>query len=237
MNTLPTDRSAQQRRQYAGDGDRRSEHQAIRDEQQRLGQDLHDNLSASIVSIKHQLEALTIDAEDSYLKSKLEVLQKELMSAYETARNKSHEWFYAAEKQQEQSFEQQIKTLTDSALPDSRYTKNILIDDGSLQHIHMDARITLLRVVQEAITNIIKHAKAKTVHILVYEEANNLILTIKDDGKGMGDAIQNHSRSNIGLQSVRRRVQYLNGDMEIHSDTAGTELTITVPQQLTIKPL
>ncbi|WP_316818690.1 sensor histidine kinase [Pedobacter nyackensis] len=206
-----------------------AKHQAVREEQQRLGQDLHDGLSSSIAAIKHQLETLSIDTNDVDLKKKLSELQTDTEHAYAAARNKSHEWFSAADKQQEQSFEKQIILLTDSSLPDSRYNKAIHIDDSSLTGVGMDTRIALLRIIQEAITNIIKHAKAKNVGILIYEEEDNLILTINDDGIGLDEKKSVNGKSTMGLQSIRRRVQSLNGETKIHSDSKGTEITVSIP--------
>lgn len=206
-----------------------AKHQAVREEQQRLGQDLHDGLSSSIAAIKHQLETLSIDTNDVDLKKKLSELQTDTEHAYVAARNKSHEWFSAADKQQEQSFEKQIKLLTDSSLPDSRYNKDIHIDDSSLTGVGMDTRIALLRIIQEAITNIIKHAKAKNVGILIYEEEDNLILTINDDGIGLDEKKSANGKSTMGLQSIKRRVQSLNGETKIHSDSKGTEISISIP--------
>lgn len=203
-------------------------HEAIREEQQRLGQDLHDGLSSSIASIKHQLEILAIDTEDSFLKKKLAVLVSDLTNAYEVARNKSHEWFYTDEDQQDQTFEQRIRLLTDAALPDSHYNKVIHIDEHALKHANMDTRIALLRIVQEAITNILKHAKAQKVDILIYEEIDSLILTIKDNGKGL-DRKKSTGKSSIGLQSIKRRVQAMDGEVEIASDSKGTEIAISIP--------
>lgn len=208
-----------------------AKHQAVRDEQQRLGQDLHDGLSSSIAAIRHQLEVLLMDTNDVTLKNKLSELQMDTENAYAAARNKSHEWFSAADKQQEQSFEKQIKLLTDSSLPDSRYDKDIHIDNSSLIGVDMDTRIALLRIIQEAITNIIKHAKAKNVGILIYEEEDSLILTINDDGIGLGldEKKSGNGKSTMGLQSIRRRVQSLNGETKIHSDAKGTEITVSIP--------
>lgn len=206
-----------------------AKHQAVREEQQRLGQDLHDGLSSYIAGIKHQLETLSMDTEDTFLKKKLVSMQAGITSAYEVARNKSHEWFRAAEGQQEHSFEQRIKLLTENALPDTRYNKEIHIDDTSLLRISADIRIALLRIIQEAITNIIKHAKAKNVGILIYEEMENLILIISDDGKGLGEKKPDYEKSALGLQSIRRRVRYLNGETNIQSSTKGTEITVSIP--------
>ncbi|GGH20753.1 hypothetical protein FAZ19_15515 [Sphingobacterium alkalisoli] len=206
-----------------------AKHQAVKEEQQRLGQDLHDGLSSSMAGIKHQLEILSMDTHDTHLKAKLSMLQAEVTKAYTVARAKSHEWFNAAEGQQEQSFEQRITLLTDSALPGSRYNKEIQIDDSSLLHVSADTRIALLRIIQEAITNIIKHAKAKSVGILIYEEMDKLILVIHDDGKGIDEQKPGNEKSAMGLQSIRRRTQYLNGEIKIQSDTNGTEITISIP--------
>lgn len=206
-----------------------AKHQAVKEEQLRLGQDLHDGLSSSIASIKHQLELLSMDTDDVSLKHKLGRLQTEIATAYETARSKSHEWFSAAGEQEEQSFEQQIKLLTDGALPDNRYQKDIQIDDHALLRVNADIRIALLRIIQEAITNIIKHAKAKHVSILIYEEMDSLVLIVSDDGKGLEEKKPDNAKSTIGLQSIRRRVRYLNGEINIQSDAKGTEITISIP--------
>ncbi|WPR77756.1 sensor histidine kinase [Algoriphagus sp. NG3] len=209
-----------------------AKHEAVREEQQRLGQDLHDGLSSSIASIKHQLETLALDTKDTSLKKKLAVLLSELTSAYAVARNKSHEWFYTGENQQHQTFEQRIRLLTDAALPGSNYDKAIHIDEHALKHANMDTRIALLRIIQEAITNILKHAKAQKVDILIYEESASLILTIKDNGKGLGSK-KPTGGSSIGLQSIKRRVEAMDGEIEIASDTKGTEIAISIPLKST----
>ncbi|MFN0291904.1 sensor histidine kinase [Pedobacter helvus] len=206
-----------------------AKYQAVREEQQRLGQDLHDGLSSSIAAIKHQLEVLIMDADSNELKSKLTKLQIETERAYMVARNKSHEWFIQADGQQEQSFEKQIKLLTEISLPDNRYTKTILIDDNSLAGVDMDTRISLLRIIQGAVTNIIKHAKAKCVNILVYEEENTLLLHISDDGIGLGRDVSGGLKSNIGLQSIFRRAELLNGRAQINSNDKGTEVIVSIP--------
>ncbi|MGV3763238.1 ATP-binding protein [Parapedobacter sp.] len=206
-----------------------AKHLAVKEEQQRLGQDLHDGLSSSLAGINHQLEVLSMDTGDASMKHRLDQLKSEITRAYETARSKSHEWFGAAREQGEQSFEQRIKLLTDSALPDSRYRKEIHIDDTSLSHVNADTRIALLRIIQEAITNIIKHAKATMVEILVYEEMERLFMIVKDDGKGLARHMRLNQPSAMGLQSIQRRAQLLNGELDIRSDEGGTEIIVTIP--------
>jgi signal transduction histidine kinase len=206
-----------------------AKHQAVKEEQQRLGQDLHDSLASSIAAIKHQLEVLLLSTHDTSLKNKLGMLQMETENAYAAARNKSHEWFSAANEQQEQSFEKQIKLLTDKSLPENHYNKTIHIDNNSLLRVDMDTRISLLRIIQEVITNIIKHAKAKNVGILIYEEDGNLVLTINDDGIGLNEKKSSNEKSTMGLQSIRRRVRSLHGETTIISGSKGTEIVVSIP--------
>ena len=205
-----------------------SKHQAVRDEQQRLGQDLHDGLSSSIAAVRYQLEALIMDTEDTELKNKLNNLKADTVKAYEAARSKSHEWFNAGDEQEQLSFEKQIKVLTEKALPDNRYNKNIHIDNESLSGVSTDVRIALLRIIQESITNIIKHAKAKNVDILLYAENDELILCISDDGIGFEGKIKS-KKSMLGLESIRRRVLSMNGNTDVQSDKKGTTIMVAIP--------
>lgn len=204
--------------------------QAIRDERRRMGQELHDNLASAIAGVRHQLEVLALDSDDAGLKHKLHQACSQVTLAYEIARSKSHEWFQTADSLPEQSFEQRIKLLTESTLPDHRYRKHIVIDDHSLQKVDADTRIILLRIIQEAVTNIIKHARtARNVGILVFEETDQLYLVVSDDGKGMSDRQSAPSGWGMGLQSIRRRVNAMKGNLQVRSGTMGTELTVSIP--------
>lgn len=205
---------------------------AIKEEQKRLGQDLHDGLAPTLASINHQLELLILDTDDVQIKQRLNTLKSIASDAYETSRNKSHEWFYLPNKQGEGAFEAQIKSLIDSALPNSRYKKNILIDDDIIKQLGMDTRIAFLRIIRESVTNIIKHAKATVVEILLYQEARKLFLSIKDNGKGM----INQLSPGIGLRSIKRYVETMDGTTSILSDDNGTEIIIVIPCASILSP-
>ncbi len=201
--------------------------QAVRQEQQRLARDLHDNLSSSLAGIKHQLELLTIDNPDNPLAPKLAEIGGYMDNAYAISRGKSHQWFQHAESLQETSFQNRIQTLLDTALPDSRYTKTIEIDEQALDGVVVETRIELLRIIQEAVTNIIKHAKANAMSILLYQEVDQLVLSISDNGKGM--STRNASKKGIGLQLIQERIQGLGGTLSIDSTANGTEIAVNIP--------
>lgn len=88
--------------------------------------------------------------------------------------------------------------------------------------------IILYRVVQEAINNIIKHAKANSVNIQFIQHEQELILMIEDNGIGFDpNSLKNEG---IGLKNIHSRIAYLNGSVDIDSKPQrGTTLTIEIP--------
>jgi signal transduction histidine kinase len=92
-----------------------------------------------------------------------------------------------------------------------------------------DHRTSLYRIVQEALTNCARHARARAVRISVTEDNGILRLQISDDGVGMPD--QNATAAGLGLLGIQERVRELGGRFEIHSIKGrGTLLNIDVPE-------
>lgn len=58
------------------------------------------------------------------------------------------------------------------------------VDNHALAHVPLDLRIDLLRIIQEAVTNIIKHTRTQRISVLAYREDHVLLLSVADDGKG-----------------------------------------------------
>jgi PAS domain S-box-containing protein len=97
----------------------------------------------------------------------------------------------------------------------------------------MDSKVSLalFRILQEALTNVIRHANAKNVEIKLYLYRNNIILEIIDDGVGIKSNQINHKYS-LGLVGIRERVNQFNGSFELNSEeNNGTSLTVTIPNQ------
>jgi len=106
---------------------------------------------------------------------------------------------------------------------------NINIESEGLQKpIPPHVETVLYRVIQEAVNNVIKHAKASELFITLYNEENEIDVMIEDNGIGFDK--KNIQSDGIGLQNIRSRIEYLKGNVEW--DTApnnGTVLSIHVP--------
>jgi len=89
--------------------------------------------------------------------------------------------------------------------------------------------ITLFRILQETLNNILKHAQAKNARVEVVKESDHLELIISDDGVGFSDMARTKPRS-FGLRGIHERVEHLGGSVNIaSSDESGTRITIIVP--------
>lgn len=78
-----------------------------------------------------------------------------------------------------------------------------------------------LRIVQEGLTNVVRHAGATRVELAVGREAGGLVLTLADDGRGHGDGPSPQPGSGLGLTGMRERVALLGGRLEFSRPPAG----------------
>jgi PAS domain S-box-containing protein len=92
---------------------------------------------------------------------------------------------------------------------------------------HLEGAI--YRIYQELLTNVTKHAEATSADILLIEEDGELILKVRDNGKGISP--EPGKPTGIGLRTIQDRVKLLNGTFSLHTpDTGvGTQVTIHIP--------
>ncbi|MEL6394238.1 MAG: sensor histidine kinase, partial [Bacteroidota bacterium] len=98
------------------------------------------------------------------------------------------------------------------------------------QAMDVKQQVMILRLVQELTHNVVKHADAESVFVQLVPTDGRLLLTVEDDGRGFDLQRAEQNRGGLGLNSVRQRVAFLQGDLEI--DTApgrGTTVVISIP--------
>lgn len=90
--------------------------------------------------------------------------------------------------------------------------------------------LSIYRIVQEVVNNMIKHADASAINLSIRKLDKSLIINIKDNGKGLDENSISNS-SGIGWKNINARVNMMDGKMKIESEKlAGTQIEITLPQ-------
>lgn len=205
----------------------------ILQERQRLAQEIHDTLAQGFTSIVMQLEAA-----DQDLPEDLPDVQGHIRQARDTAR-------LSLAEARRLVMALQPRPLEDTPLPEalrrvsSRWEQEngIKLDfavTGEPCVIHPDAEVTLLRAMQEALTNVQKHAQASQVSVTLSYMDDQIALDVQDNGIGF-DPFQlaqpsDQLEGGFGLHAMRQRVAQLGGEVILESALrGGTTLAVQVP--------
>ena len=104
-----------------------------------------------------------------------------------------------------------------------------VVDYGLDKRLDNSLEITIFRIIQELLTNIMKHAEAKnaTINISLYDK--NLNIIIEDNGKGF-DIKKVNLKSGMGINSIKTRIEHLKGTFEVDSTFGkGSSIIIDLP--------
>ncbi|MEC3905842.1 sensor histidine kinase [Tamlana sp. 2201CG12-4] len=190
-------------------------------ERNKMAADLHDNLGSKIATLKLYLESYDENDSFSNFYQKLKSLMNETYSEIRSiAKNKN------------------FGTQIDKGLIPS--TKNIakqisysnkldikVINVDVKNRIENTLEIQLFRIIQELLTNIIKHADATEAIVQFSEDENVLNIIVEDNGKGFD---MKQKRIGTGLINIERRVDKINAELVIDSsEGSGTTVILNIP--------
>jgi signal transduction histidine kinase len=199
---------------------------AAYDERQHLARELHDSVSQALYSIvlgthaaRKQLHSpLQAEAALEYVQNLAEAGLAEMRALIFELRPEvlEKEGLSVAMRKQVEALEVRHKLKAD-------------FEGEGEPNLPFGHKQTLYRITQEALHNIVKHAKAKYVSVMLKESEYNVHLTIQDDGIGF-EVAQNFSER-LGLKSMRERTESLGGRFEMVSQVGqGTTITIDIPR-------
>jgi signal transduction histidine kinase len=185
------------------------------DERSRLAKDLHDGLGGLLSGVKFSLsnmkDNLIITPDNmTVFERSLDMLDTSIKELRRVAHNMMPELL--------------TKFGLDEALKDycnSVNATNLLSvtyqSMGLDGRIDKSAEIIIYRIIQELLNNILKHAAATEVMVQLIKEDSRLSVIVEDNGKGF-DTVLLKSNRGAGLTSIQSRVDYLKGQLDIHSE-------------------
>ncbi|MEQ6125216.1 sensor histidine kinase [Pseudotenacibaculum sp. MALMAid0570] len=172
-------------------------------ERKRISKDLHDSLGQSLLIVKNKIPQENNDA-------------KELLNnAIEEMRSISRVLYPLQLK--ELGITSAIHNLLeqlDENYPDTYIFGDVDNIDGILSN---EQELNLFRVIQECLSNIIKHAKAKSAKLQVEKDENQIVMTLQDNGVGFDFLTKFKNLKSLGLKTIKERVRYLNGVLKVES--------------------
>ncbi|HTN44915.1 MAG TPA: sensor histidine kinase [Flavipsychrobacter sp.] len=198
-------------------------------ERMRIARDLHDSLGQKLAVTRMQLSSITgNDAINAG--SNIPQTQNLLDDAIQELRHISHNLipeelnFGIVAALEEMCF----KANTSGTIVFLQINDNLKLNDADKQF-----ELSLYRITQEILNNILKHASASRIEIHLTQKEGEFLLEISDNGKGF-DPAKIHDSTGLGWKNIFARISLLNGKINVHSaHLQGTQIKITLPEHET----
>jgi two-component system, NarL family, sensor kinase len=180
------------------------------EERRRIASDLHDSVSHELLNLKHSMNGNGNPAGE-----KIDSIIKDIRSI---SRNLHPVMF------EKVGLSASINQLLERAQSVNQLmVTSDIVYNGSLS---VSDELQVYRIIQEALSNIIKYAKAVAAKIIIQESTEGLIIQIKDNGQGFNVAETLSRKDAFGLYNIIERSKAIGGLAKIHSDKNGTIITI-----------
>ncbi|MFN2244157.1 MAG: GAF domain-containing protein [Anaerolineae bacterium] len=206
--------------------------QAQENERKRIARELHDDTIQSLIAISRRLEALSTSEPDlpDTAAERIHELQHTTSDVINRVRRFSQDL-----RPSTLDYLGLVPTLEELVGTINRHDglRAELWIHGDQRRLSSEVELTLFRIVQEALNNVIKHADADRVVTVVEMTDSNITVTVQDDGKGFQpSSLAEHpaTASRLGLLGMQERARLLGGMLAIDSTPEqGTKVTVSVP--------
>ncbi len=189
-------------------------------ERQRLARELHDGIGGNLASIKLQL------SNTSNINNQQDNIIKQLDETYNQVRDFSHN--LTPKKFQKNPITALIKEYINNVTSGSKQSISFHpYPENQIDQIDTTIKEELFKIIQELLTNCLKHAKAKNIDIYLNHYKDQIQLLFEDDGVGFDT---NKIVEGIGFKNIKNRLSSLSGNIFIDSTLLrGTVVNIEIP--------
>lgn len=204
------------------------EYQAVIDERKRLAREIHDGLAQTIAYLKLQ----NVQMQQQLEKGELDQLSDALAQSYSALEEAYLETRQAIDNLRLSP----VPSLADwleRTIEDFEDLSGLIVE-RQLQHVNwqpaLEVQMQLMRIVQEALSNVHKHAMASKVKLIVRDTTDELLIEIQDNGRGFSpEEIPGFYQ--YGLRGMRERAELIGAKLEIDSNhDCGTLVRVRLPR-------
>ena len=202
--------------------------QTVREEERaHIARELHDDLGQLLASLRMDLNLLQKEPAGGATNARLmKGMEDNLLTAINSLRRIATNLRPRALDEGGLFFA--LQGLRDEFVQRHGVACSLFADEAELR-LDDAASTAIFRIVQEALTNIARHAKASSVTVSLYRIDGQLLMSIRDDGRGIESSDMEKAQS-LGLIGMRERVLGMHGEMTVSSDDPpGTRIDIVLP--------
>jgi two-component system nitrate/nitrite sensor histidine kinase NarX len=207
---------------------------AILSERTRIAREMHDSLAQVLGAVHLRLRALgatLANLPPEQVSAEIDALAEVCAEAYSDVRE-AILGLRDAHQHAERSLEDNLGAYLRKYSSQSGIAATLTNEVGHEVTLSPRAEVHIIRVVQEALTNVRKHSGADSVTVCIRGTDSTTTFAIEDDGVGFDHAATSSSQDGYGLFTMRDRAALLGGTVDIASAPGhGTRVTVTVPER------
>ncbi len=213
------------------------EHMVIVQERERISREIHDGLAQALALLNLRVGM----AQSLLVAGQVDQVRKELGEAAQVidAANRDVREAITALRLTSPKGADFVPMLREFVLDfgvrNDIQTEFTAVDGTGMVVLAPLVEVQLMRIIQEALINVRKHARAQIAWVTVDNYRQRLRVTIQDNGQGfdMDAVLRGQNRKNFGLTTMRERVEAINGTLDILTQLgAGTRIAVVVPKDL-----
>ncbi|MBV8896595.1 MAG: hypothetical protein JO051_08795 [Acidobacteriaceae bacterium] len=208
----------------------RSQFDAVMAERNRIAREIHDTLAQGFVAVSLKLELARRLMRSSSEEAVEAIEQAQTLVQQSLGEARRSIWDLRSGAPGDENLGSKLSKVVRQAMGDNAADLKIHIT-GAQQRLPERVESELLRIGQEAVTNITRHAGATQVNVTLAFDANKARMTISDDGRGFapGD-YANGMNGHFGLRGMRERAKEIRGELTVTSAPGhGTQICLELP--------
>ncbi|TWM36587.1 Sensor histidine kinase ComP [Bacillus licheniformis] len=185
-----------------------------------LARDLHDSVLQDMISLKHQSEMFLADFEKdkvctNQIRQRLINMNEQMSAVIQTTRETCQE--LRPQLLYDLGLVKALSKLAAQHQESSSIDKIRLNTERFSKVLDLDTQLNLYRIVQELLSNAVKHSRANEVLIMLVCIKEKVVLHYEDDGIGVDPDKLYQNSASMGLSGIRERVRALNGSLDIQT--------------------
>lgn len=192
-------------------------------ERTKVANELHDDLGSLMATVKLHFDNVKVNQKDPALKN----AQRLLDEAYQKIRGMAHSKNSGVIANQGllPAVKKMAKTISETNALD------IIVEDFGLgERMENSLELTIFRIIQELVANIIKHSDASKATIQFTQHDDKLNIIVEDNGKGFDISATKRSKNGMGLGTIEKRIEHLEGSFTVDSILGkGSSILIDIP--------
>jgi signal transduction histidine kinase len=199
------------------------------DERRRFARELHDGLGQDLVAVKMIVDAIA----GSHLSERPEqaaVQASQLIDrTLRQVRSISH--LLHPPLLDEGGLPSALHWYVDGLSQRSQIQASMELRPSEFPRLAPELERTIFRIIQEALTNIVRHSDARNAHVSLFKEEQQLVIRVRDDGRGVPEPIiaMRPGTIGVGIGGMRQRAKEFGGELRMQNASPGTLVEVLIP--------